>query len=352
MKYKIKIEERMIGDEELIFIIAEAGINHNGEIEMAKKLIIAAAKAGADAVKFQTFSADKLVSRKLRPKAYDLFKSLSLKRADYKELFHIANEERIMFLSTPFDEESARFLAELGVKAMKIASGDITNLPFLSYVGLLCLPVILSTGASNITEVSEAVETLICCRVGQFWNNLVLLHCVSSYPAPLSELNLNVIENMKRIFNVPIGFSDHTTNDYVPLLALAKGACLIEKHFTLDKNMKGPDQKLSLDPQEMAQMIKKIREAEKCFGSPYNKETQLSEMAIRTEARKSVVVTQDIKSGTIITKEMLSLKRPGIGLSPKFIDNVVGKAAQRDIQEGEIITTGMILKMFKESFKE
>ncbi|MDI6786066.1 MAG: N-acetylneuraminate synthase family protein [bacterium] len=351
MEYIAKIGDREIGDGKPIFVIAEVGINHNGDAEIAKKMIIAAAKTGADAVKFQTFTAESLISKKLRPKAFELFKSLELKREVYKELMHIANEEGIMFLSTPFDEDSARFLAELEIKALKISSGDITNLPFLSFVGTLCLPVILSTGASNITEVSEAVETLIYRRIGQFWKNLMLLHCLSSYPAPMSQLHLNVIENMKKVFSVPVGFSDHTPNTYVPLLAMAKGASIIEKHFTIDKEMDGPDQKLSLNQEEMTQMVKCLRESEKCFGLPY-KNVQLSEMAVKAEARKSIIANQDIKIGTIITNKMIDIKRPGIGLLPKFTNIVVGKIAQKDITEGEAITSGMVTKWYKETSKE
>lgn len=351
MEYIAKIGDREIGDGKPIFVIAEAGINHNGDADIARKMIIAAARTGADAVKFQTFTAEGLVSKRLRPKAFELFKALELKREAYKELMHIAKEEGIMFLSTPFDEDSARFLAGLEIRAMKISSGDVTNLPFLSFIGTLCIPVILSTGASNITEISEAVETLIYRRIGQFWKNLMLLHCLSSYPSPMSQLHLNVIENMKKVFSVPVGFSDHTTNTYVPLLAVAKGASIIEKHFTIDKNMSGPDQKLSLDQEEMTQMVKALRDSEKCFGLPY-KSVQLSEMAVKAEARKSIIAAQDIKAGTMITNEMITIKRPGIGLLPKFINIVVGKIAQKDILEGEIITSGMIAKWYKETAKE
>lgn len=331
-----------------VFVIAEAGVNHNGSMEFAKKLIDIAAEAGADAVKFQTFVAEDIVSADA-PKAeyqkhatdasetqYDMIKKLELSRENHVELMYYAENKNIMFLSTPFDKKSVDLLVELGVPLIKISSGEITNHPFLKYVSRKGLPIILSTGMSTLGEVAEAVSVIqeAGCK------DLTLLHCTSNYPARVEDCNLRAMETMADALGVPVGYSDHTPGIYVSLAAAAMGACVIEKHFTLDKNLPGPDHKASLEPDELKEMVYGIRLVEKALGSLIKAPAE-AELEVRNVARKSIVAEVDIPAGTVIVEDMLSFKRPGTGIAPKDVVKFIGKTPVVDIKKGTLISLTM-----------
>lgn len=344
----IKIGNRMVDEDEPCFIIAEAGVNHNGDIDLAKKLIDIAKDAGADTVKFQTFRVEELMIKRT-PKAkyqeettgkgsqFEMMKKLELTEKDFKELAKYAIRQGIMFLSTPFDEKSADLLEELNVPAFKIGSGDLTNIPLLKHVAKKGKPMTISTGMSTLEEVRDAVDTVKNAGNSQ----IILLHCTSNYPARIESCNLRVMQTLKREFNLPVGYSDHTLGITVPIAAVALGACLIEKHFTLDKNLLGPDHKASLEPSELKEMVKQIRLVEKTLGSPEKKPVE-SEKEIMKIVRKSIVAKQGIEKGSIITENMLVIKRPGTGLAPSYIDRIVGKKAKRDIAKDEILDLKMV----------
>lgn len=343
---KIKIQDRLIGENEPVFVIAEAGVNHNGDINLARNLIDVAKDVGADAVKFQTFKPDNMIL-KTAPKAkyqmkttpalesqYEMLKRLELSFDDFKMLKKYADEKSIIFLSSPFDQESVDLLVELGVCAIKIPSGEITNLPLLKYIGERKLPVILSTGMSTIGEIEEAVETIE--STGN--NEIILLHCVSNYPTAPEDVNLQAIKLLRKIFQLPVGYSDHTEGIEIPLASISLGARVIEKHFTLNKSLPGPDHKASLNPEEIKAMIKGIRIIEKAIRSRRKKPGDI-EIKVRSAVRKSIVCNvEKIPKGTIITNEMLGIKRPGIGLTPKFIDLIVGRVAKEEIIKDELIS--------------
>jgi N-acetylneuraminate synthase/N,N'-diacetyllegionaminate synthase len=342
---KIRIGDKLVGDNEPVFIVAEAGVNHNGNVALGKKLIDLAKNAGADAVKFQTFKAEKIVT-KYAEKAgyqkettglyelqYEMLKKLELKDEEFMELFNYAKKSNIIFLSSAFDRESIDLLNDLGVSAFKIASGEITNFPLLNYIAEKGKPVILSTGMSTLDEIGDALTVIR--ESGT--EDIVLLHCVTSYPAKKEELNLRVIETLRQRFKLPVGFSDHTFGITIPLAAAALGAVLIEKHFTLDKNLPGPDHKASLEPNELKEMIKAIRDVEKALGNGVKKLTK-QEKEIRKNVRRSVVAKVKISKGTIISEEMLDIKRPGIGIEPKHLNKIIGKRAKKNMEPDELIT--------------
>jgi N,N'-diacetyllegionaminate synthase len=349
MLQEININGRKIGPSHPCFIIAEAGVNHNGDVGNAKRLVEAAREAGADAVKFQTFKADKLVSRRA-PKAdyqmrttdpnetqLQMIRHLELSFDDFRAIKDQCDREDILFLSSPFDESSVDLLDDLGVPALKVASGELTNHPFLQYVVKKGKPIILSTGMSYLAEVEEAfriIQNAGC-------EELVLLHCVTNYPARPADVNLRALETMRAVFQVPIGYSDHTLGIEVPLAAVALGACIIEKHFTLDKGMPGPDHSASLEPQELARMVGAIRLVQAALGDGIKRPTA-DEMGNRIAGRRSVATALAIKSGTIITREMLTALRPGDGIPPKDMNLVVGKKTKCDIQAGQLITLDMV----------
>ncbi len=349
MVERIKIGTRLVGEGQPVFIIAEAGVNHNGEIELAKKLIDAAKEAGADAVKFQTFTAD-AIALKDAPKStyhiettgseqswYDLLKSQELTREEHRILYDYCKKREIMFLSTPYDKASADLLEELGVPAFKIASTDSNNIPFLRHVARKGLPIILSTGMSTLEEVRESVDAIR----GEGNDNLILLHCTASYPAPLKDIDLRAMAVLRNEFQVPLGYSDHSVGYFVPIAAVAAGASVFEKHFTLDKSLPGPDHRSSLDPTELATLIKDIRTTEIIMGISEKKPGE-SEYENREKLRKSIVSRVDIPKGTIITAEMIDIKRPAFGLAPKYFYKVVGKRASVDIARDTTITQEMI----------
>ncbi len=328
------------------FIIAEAGVNHNGSIELAKKLITAAAGAGADAVKFQTFKSEDLVSINAQKAEYqkhttdsmesqlEMIKKFELSIKDHQELVAYAKNMKIMFLSTPFDERSVDLLIELGVPIIKIGSGEVTNHPFLRYVSGKGMPIILSTGMSTLEEVAEAVSVIR--KAG--CKDLVLLHCTSNYPARQEDCNLLAMKTMADELNLPVGYSDHTPGIVVSIAAAAMGACVIEKHFTLDKNLSGPDHKASLEPDELEEMVKSVRLVERALGSPVKAPVD-AELEVRDVVRRSVVAKVDIPKGIVITEDMLAFKRPGIGFPPKNAKLLIGKTAKRIIYKDELIKT-------------
>jgi len=343
------IGDRSIGPGQACFIIAEAGINHNGDIESAKRLVDAAVAAGADAIKFQTFSADTLVTRaapmaqyqvensgKNEPQ-YDMLRRLELSPAAHREVIRHCQDSGIMFLSSAFDEASADLLLELGVPAFKIPSGEITNLGFLCHVARMGRPIILSTGMCGLAEVEAAVNAIE--EVGH--PGLSLLHCVSEYPADPSVVNLQAMRTLQVAFAVPCGYSDHTLGIEIPLAAVALGASVLEKHLTLDSTMPGPDHLVSLEPEPFQRMVSGIRKIEAAMGSGRKRPTA-GERDTAAVARKSLTAVREIQPGTIITDAMLVLKRPGTGLPGGLRAQVVGRSARRLIHAGEMIALEMI----------
>lgn len=328
-------------------IIAEAGVNHNGDIAKAKALIDKGAEAGVDYVKFQTFKAEKLVTKQAQRASYqdkntqnndsqyEMLKKLELSQALHQELMDYCNQKGVKFLSTGFDSESLMFLAQLGVTIAKVPSGEITNLPYLRLVASLFPEVILSTGMATIDEIKDAVKVLIDNGVSK--NKITILHCNTEYPTPMEDVNLKAMLHIQRELGVPVGYSDHTLGIEVPIAAVALGATVIEKHFTLDKTLPGPDHKASLEPEELKAMVMAIRNIEKAIGGSGLKEVSKSEEKNKPIARKSIIASTDIKKGDIFTPENLTVKRPGIGISPMRWDEIIGKEAKRDFQEDELI---------------
>ena len=327
-----------------VFVIAEAGVNHNGDIEIAKKLVDVAVKAGADAVKFQTFKAERLVCKDAQKADYqkvttdsnesqfDMLKSLELTPDMHEVLIDYCRERNIIFLSTPFDIESMLYLASLGIDTIKIPSGEITNYPYLRAAGQTGKKVILSTGMSNLSEVKEAVGVLKVngCK------DVSILHCNTEYPTPYVDVNLRAMLTLHDELNVEVGYSDHTMGIEVPIAAVALGATIVEKHFTLDRNMTGPDHKASLEPDELCKLVGCIRNIELALGDGM-KEFSQSERKTISIVRKSIVAKCDIKAGDAFTEENLTTKRPGIGVSPMRWSEVINKEAKRDFKMDELI---------------
>jgi N,N'-diacetyllegionaminate synthase len=328
------------------FIIAEAGVNHNGNIEIAKKMIEVAKECGADAIKFQTFKAEKVIS-KYAPKAeyqkqttgeidsqLEMVKKLELSFDDFIVLKEYCDKLNIMFLSTPFDFESIDFLDDLGLEIFKIPSGEITNLPYLEKIGKLGKKVILSTGMADLGEIEDALDILTSC--GTKKEDITILHCNTEYPTPYEDVNLLAMLTIKEALKVKVGYSDHTLGIEVPIAAVALGASVIEKHFTLDKNMEGPDHKASLEPHELKAMIDAIRNIEKSLGDGIKKPSK-SELKNKDIARKSIVAKREIKKGEIFTEDNITVKRPGNGISPMRWYEVLGKVVLKDYKEDELI---------------
>jgi N,N'-diacetyllegionaminate synthase len=329
-----------------VFIIAEAGVNHNGSTDFAYKLIDVAVEAGADAVKFQTFKAENLVSKTAQKAEYqkqitdasetqfDMIKKLELDVDTHKSLIKYCHKKDIMFLSTPFDHDSIDLLNELGLGIFKIPSGEITNLPYLRHIGALGKQIILSTGMSTLEEVGDALTVLV--KAGSKKENITVLHANTMYPTPMEDVNLNAMKTIHKEFGIAVGFSDHTLGIEADVAAVAMGASVIEKHFTLDKTMQGPDHKASLEPEELKSMVVAIRNIEKAFGDGV-KIPSRSEQPNMVIARKSIVANQMIKKGEILTEESIVVKRPGNGINPMKWDEVVGSIAVKDYQVDEII---------------
>jgi N,N'-diacetyllegionaminate synthase len=326
-----------------IMIIAEAGVNHNGDLNCAKQLIDAASEAGADAIKFQSFKAENLVTQTARRAAYqmenrkggtsqfEMLKNLALDPQVTEILKAYCHYKNIDFISSPFDLESIELLDQLGLEIFKIPSGEITNYPYLKKISSLNKRMILSTGMATIEEVWQALEVLKADP-----KNLVLLHCTSDYPACMEDVNLKAIGEMKRTFHTEVGYSDHTLGIEVAIAAAALGACVIEKHFTLDKTMIGPDHKASLQPEELKALVKAVRNIEKALGDGIKKPT-LSELKNKEFIRKSIVAAEVIQQGEIFTEMNLCTKRPGSGLSPMMFETILGQRANRNYCADELI---------------
>ncbi len=346
---QIKIGDRLIGCNSPVFIIAEAGVNHNGNLRLAKKMVDNAKDIGVDAIKFQTFKTDELATHDAPKEKYqkkttfgkfqhEMLKRLELSGGEFKELFNYCQKKKIMFLSTPFDFQSAEFLYELGVPAFKISSGDLTNIPLLLKIAKYGKPIILSTGMATLSEVKDAVKAIY--SAGN--KKLVLLHCTSNYPTEYKNVNLRAMETLLKTFNLPVGYSDHTEGIEVPIAAVALGGCVIEKHFTLDKNLPGPDHKASLEPEEFKKMVKSIRNTERAMGSG-KKKPMCSEAEMKRVSRKSIVAACDIPKGMRITYEMLAIKRPGTGIEPKYIGKIISREFKRYIKKNQILTWKEVL---------
>lgn len=332
-----------------VLIIAEAGVNHNGDLGIGKRLVEVAATSGADFVKFQTFSADKLVTPKTKVAEYQnnvfgkentqlkLLRKLELSENQHFELKRKCLELNINFMSTAFDLESADFLKELGQEIFKIPSGEITNLPLLRHIGKFKKEVILSSGASNMSEISDALEVLI--SAGTPLNKITVLHCTSAYPANVDEVNLLAMQSISTEFGVKVGYSDHTSGIEVAIAAVALGARIIEKHFTISRDLEGPDHKASLEPAELKQMVESIRNIEKALGDGIKKPTP-GELENINLIRKSIVAKKNIKKGDLFNQENLTSKRPSDGISPMQWDQFIGKIADRDYSPNEMIENG------------
>jgi N-acetylneuraminate synthase len=346
---QINVGKKKIGLQNPCFIIAEAGVNHNGDVDLAEKLIDAAVAAGADAVKFQTFKAEKTVTLTAEKaeyqksmtgtneSQYEMIKKLELSDADYWVLSKHAQKAGIFFLSTPFDEESVDLLDQIGVPVFKIPSGEITNLPLLKKIAQKSKPIILSTGMATLGEIEEALNYLK--QHGA--EDIILLHCTTNYPAPVASVNLCAMETLRCAFQVPVGYSDHTEGITIPIAAVAMGACVIEKHFTLDRTLPGPDHRASLEPQELAMMVKVVRDVELARGNGIKSPTE-EEEAIKRVARRSIVATRDIRVGDVLTEGDVAIKRPGTGIEPRYLGAVMRMKAKVPIQRDQVIQWDMI----------
>jgi N,N'-diacetyllegionaminate synthase len=345
----VRIADREVGPGHPCFVIAEAGVNHNGDVAMAIRMIDTACRAGADAVKFQTFISEEVVTL-AAPKAeyqmrttdkaesqLEMVKKLELPPEAFRLLRDYCRRTGIIFLSTPFDLSSADLLEELEVPAFKVASGEITNLPFLEHIGRKRKPVILSTGMSTLDEVATALRTLR--QAGT--EHVAVLQCVSSYPASAAEINLRAMSTMTEHFLVPVGFSDHTTGIEVALAAVSLGACIVEKHFTLDRNLSGPDHRASLEPDELLAMVVGIRKVEASLGDGI-KRPSATEQNTAAVARRSLVAASDLTAGTTLTVESIAIKRPGTGLAPSMREQLVGRRLRRDVSAGTLFSLEML----------
>ncbi|MGW9684598.1 N-acetylneuraminate synthase [Flagellimonas sp. 2504JD1-5] len=333
--------------ENKVIVIAEAGVNHNGSISLAKRLIDAAVDAGVDYVKFQTFNASKLVIKQAAKARYQIENSqykeesqlamlqqLELSKDMHYSLIEYCNSQKIKFLSTAFDLDSVDFLNDLNIDLFKIPSGELTNLPYLRKIGGLGKPVIISTGMADINEIEEAIAAIT--EAGTTLDNITVLHCNTEYPTPMEDVNLSAMHTIKKRFKIPVGYSDHTLGIEVPIAAVALGATVIEKHFTLDKFMEGPDHKASLEPHELKDMVAAIRNIERAMGDGIKRPTE-SEKKNKPIVRKSIVASRKINKGEVFTESNITVKRPGTGLSPMKWNEVIGTIAAKDYQEDEII---------------
>lgn len=339
MKKEVKIGDKIIGQDYPVYIIAEVGANHNKDITVAKRLIDKAAEAGVDAVKFQTYKAETLYS-KYAPKfskddvnPFDLIKANELPREWQSDLYEYALEKNLHFLSSPFDRTAVDELDDIGVPAFKVASFELTDLQLLEHIAQKHKPIILSVGLATLGEIEEALEAI---RL-QENDDIIILHCASLYPSPPEIVNLKTIETLSKAFQIPIGFSDHTLGIHIAIAAVTKGATVIEKHFTLDRTMKGPDHSFAIEPEELQQLVKNIRDAEKAMGTGIKGRSK-AEQEMYEKGRRSIIAAKDIKKGTKIERDWLILKRPGYGIKPKYLEIVIGRTAKRDIKTDEWIT--------------
>ncbi|MBH19861.1 MAG: N-acetylneuraminate synthase [Crocinitomicaceae bacterium] len=328
-----------------IIIIAEAGVNHNGKLSLAKELVDVAKSSGADYVKFQMFSTKRLVTPTARSTEYqkrislhntqyEILKNLELTKQDFYHISNYCKTKKIGFLSTGFDIQSVNELNEIGMDYFKVPSGEINNLPYLRFVGGFMKPVIISTGMATNNEIRDAIEILV--KAGTSKDIITALHCTSEYPAPFEDINLSAMLSIKSRHKIKVGYSDHSTGIEVAIASAAIGAEIIEKHVTLDKKMEGPDHKASLEPHELKRMINSVRNIEKAIGDG-EKKVMASELKNKVLVRKSIVAACDIIKGQLFTPKNLDVKRPGYGLSPMFWDKVIGRKAVRDFQKDEMI---------------
>ncbi len=342
----IQIGKHLVGEGQPVFVIAEAGVNHNGSLEMALRLIDVAADAGADAVKFQTFKSEELAAASAEMADYQkqnlgmeesqlaMLKKLELRETDYPALLERCRQRGILFMSTPHSGQgSLDFLMRLGVPAIKFGSGELTNLPLLRSAARYGRPLLLGTGMATMQEVVEAAEVMKAAGA----RDVVFLHCTSNYPCRISEVNLRAMKSMADALGAPVGYSDHTLGIQVPIMAVGMGAIVIEKHFTLDKHLPGPDHVCSLEPHELKEMISQIRKAEKIMGSDI-KQPNGSEYATMAVARKSLVTSAPVRAGELFTPANLTIKRPGTGLLPKMYDRVLMQRAARDIAADAVLS--------------
>ncbi|MFX1506533.1 MAG: N-acetylneuraminate synthase [Promethearchaeota archaeon] len=332
------IGSKRISQESSVFIVAEAGVNHNGDIDLAKQLIDIASEAEVDAVKFQTFVAEEVVTsdagtaryqQKItgKEKQIDLIKGFELPLEAFRELYAYAHDKGLIFLSTPFDLISVDFLAKIQIPAFKIPSGEIVNPLMIKRIAKYKLPVILSTGMATLGDIERALLVLQRYSITE----VLLLHCVTSYPTPIDQANIRMIPTLRKTFNILVGFSDHTLGTTAAIAAVSLGAKAIEKHFTLDRELPGPDHKASLEPEELKQLVSQIRETEAALGSGI-KTLMANEAEIKRIARRSIVAARDLNAGEVLSEENLSLKRPEDGLPPQYLDLVIGKRLKSDIK--------------------
>lgn len=332
-----------------VMIIAEAGVNHNGSMENAFRLVDAAADAGVDYIKFQTFKAEKLVSGSAKKADYQIqntrnseetqlqmLQKLELSQEQHAQLIAYCRKKNIQFFSTAFDLDSLEYLYEVGLKMVKIPSGEITNLPYLRKAACLFRQVILSTGMTTLSEIKDAVSVFTDAGIPK--ENITILHCNTEYPTPMDDVNLKAMLHIQEVFATEVGYSDHTLGIEVPIAAVALGASIVEKHFTLDKKMNGPDHSASLEPDELKAMVSAIRNLEKALSGSGMKEVSPSEQKNMAIARKSIVATKEIHKGELFTEDNIGVKRPGTGISPMQWDEVIGKVSQQDFAEDELIT--------------
>ena len=329
-----------------VFIIAEAGVNHNGSINLAKKLIDAASRAGADAIKFQTFKAKNLATKysekanyqknttSKKETQFNMLKKLELDKETHLKLIRYSKKKKIDFLSSPFDHESIDLLKDLGLKTFKIPSGEITNLPYLEHIGKLKKKIILSTGMSNMDEVKNALDILV--DAGTKKKNILILHANTEYPTPMEDVNLRAMKTIGKELNIKYGYSDHTLGIEVDIAAVAIGASCVEKHFTLNRKMQGPDHKASLEPHQFKAMVKAIRNVERALGSHVKKASK-SELQNIQVVRKSIVAKTKIKKGDVLSKNNLTVKRPGRGISPMKWNEILGTRAKKNYNEDDMI---------------
>jgi len=338
---KVKFDNTYIGDEEEVFIIAEIGVNHNGDINLAKKMIKEAAKTGVNAVKFQTFIAEDILTENARKAKYqeknttehsqlEMIKTLELSEDDFIELSEYADSNNVLFLSSPFDLKSVDLLDKLNVPGFKIGSGELNNFELLEHIESKGKPIIISTGMATLEEIQETYDFITN------KDKLIILHCITGYPSKIEDANLKFITTLKSNFNVPIGFSDHSCGIELAIASIGLGACVIEKHFTTDKTLEGPDHEASLEPDEFKVMVDAIRNVEIAMGD--GKRTLCeSELEIKKVARKSIVAKVDISKGSILDSNMLSIKRPGTGIEPKYLKSLFGKKVKVDMKRDDLI---------------
>jgi len=323
------------------FIIAEIGVNHNGSVDLAKTMIKSASMCGVDAVKFQTFVSEDLVTENTKTAEYqenntnensqlEMLKKLELSFDDFHELKRYAEDCGVIFLSSPFDFKSVDLLEKLNVSLYKLGSGELTNFELIDYVSNTNKPIILSTGMATLEEIKETYNHI------KNKDNLVILHCITGYPTSFEEANLNFIKTLQNELDVPIGFSDHSPGIELPIAAVALGVCVVEKHFTLDKTLEGPDHKASLNPDEFKAMVSAIRNVEVAMGDGVRRFSK-NEKEIKQVARKSIILNENVQKGTVLKREMLSIKRPGTGISPKYIDDVIGKTVIADLNINHVL---------------